>query len=155
MLVAPAIVLVAAGLLITIWLTARSIVTQATRALKAAEQIRDNTRVIWEMQTTNEVAEQIRDTVCDIEAKATKLVEALHGQAAAGSREEPADERGQLRSDPHHVAREPGHLCRGRDRRRHTVDPDPACCSGHPDRRLRHLDGGTAGRQQHDSHRPA
>ena len=84
MLVASAIVLVAAGLLITIWLTARSIVTHATRALKAAEQIRDNTRVIWELQTTNEVAEQIRDTVCDIEAKATKLVEALHGQAAAG-----------------------------------------------------------------------
>jgi len=85
MLVASAIVLVAAGLLITIWLTARSIVAQATRALQAAEQIRDNTRVIWELQTTNEVAEQIRDTVCDIEAKATKLVEALHGQAAAGS----------------------------------------------------------------------
>ena len=85
MLVASAIVLVAAGLLITIWLTARSIVTHATRALKAAEQIRDNTRVIWELQTTNEVAEQIRDTVCDIEAKATKLVEALHGQTAAGS----------------------------------------------------------------------
>jgi hypothetical protein len=41
--------------------------------------------VIWELQTTNEVAEQIRDTVCDIEAKATKLVEALHGQATAGS----------------------------------------------------------------------
>jgi hypothetical protein len=86
MLVASAIVLVAAGLLITIWLTARSIVTHATRALKAAEQIRDNTRVIWALQTTNEVAEQIRDTVCDIEAKATTLVEALHGQAAAGGR---------------------------------------------------------------------
>ena len=84
MVVASAVVLVAAGLLVTIWLTARSIVTHATRALKAAEQIRDNTRVIWELQTTNEVAEQIRDTVCDIEAKATKLVEALHGQAAAG-----------------------------------------------------------------------
>ena len=85
MVVASAVVLVAAGLLITIWLTARSIVTHATRALRAAEQIRDNTRVIWELQTTNEVAEQIRDTVCDVEAKATKLVEALHGQAAAGS----------------------------------------------------------------------
>jgi hypothetical protein len=86
MLVASAVVLVAAGLLITIWLTARSIVTHATRALKAAEQIRDNTSVIWELQTTNEVAEQIRDTVCDIEAKATKLVEALHGQAAGSGR---------------------------------------------------------------------
>jgi hypothetical protein len=85
-LVASAVVLVAAGLLITIWLTARSIVTHATRALRAAEAIRDNTRVIWELQTTNEVAEQVRDTVCDIEAKATKLVEALHGQAAGSRR---------------------------------------------------------------------
>jgi hypothetical protein len=85
-LVASAVVLVAAGLLITIWLTARSIVTHATRALKAAEEIRDNTRVIWELQTTNEVGEQIRDTVCGIEAKATKLVEALHGQAAGSRR---------------------------------------------------------------------
>jgi hypothetical protein len=86
MLVASAVVLVAAGLLIIIWLTARSIVTHATRALKAAEEIRDNTRVIWELQTTNEVAGQIRDIVCDIEAKATKLVQALHGQAAASRR---------------------------------------------------------------------
>jgi hypothetical protein len=85
-LVASAVVLVAAGLLITIWLTARSIVAHATRALRAAEAIRDNTRVIWELQTTNEVAEQVRDTVCDIEAKATKLVEALHGQAAGSRR---------------------------------------------------------------------
>jgi hypothetical protein len=86
MLVASAVVLVAAGLLITIWLTARSIVTHATRALKAAEEIRDNTRVIRELQTSNEVTEQIRDTVCDIAAKATKLVEALHGQAAGNRR---------------------------------------------------------------------
>jgi hypothetical protein len=82
MLVASVVVLVVAGLLITIWLTARSIVAHATRALKAVEAIRDDTRVIWELQTTNEVAEQIRDTVCEIEGKATKLVEALHGQAA-------------------------------------------------------------------------
>jgi hypothetical protein len=86
MLVASAIVLVAAGLLITIWLTARSIVAHATRALRAAEAIRDGTKAIWELQTTNEVAGQIRDAVCDIEAKAAKLVEALHGQAAAGNR---------------------------------------------------------------------
>jgi hypothetical protein len=86
MLVASVVVLVVAGLLITIWLTARSIVAHATRALKAVEAIRDDTRVIWELQTTNEVAEQIRDTVCEIEGKATKLVEALHGQAAGTAR---------------------------------------------------------------------
>jgi hypothetical protein len=83
MLVGAAVVVVAAALLVTIWLTARSIGAHATRALRAAEAIRDNTRVIWELQTTNEVAEQIRDTVCDIETKTTKLIEALQNPAAA------------------------------------------------------------------------
>jgi hypothetical protein len=82
MAVATAIILVAASLLVTIWLTARSIARHATRALRAVEAIRDNTRVIWELQTTNEVAEQIRATVCDIETKSQKLVEALQGHAA-------------------------------------------------------------------------
>jgi len=82
MAVATVVILIAASLLITIWLTARSIAGHATRALRAVEAIRDNTRVIWDLQTTNEVAEHIRDTVCDIEAKSGKLVEALQGHAA-------------------------------------------------------------------------
>ena len=84
MLVAVVVIAVAATLLVTIWLTARSIAAHATRALKAAEAIRDNTRVIWALQDTNEVAEQLRDTVRDIETKASKLVEALESHAAAG-----------------------------------------------------------------------
>ena len=87
MLVGAVIVLIAAGLLITIWLTASSIVAHATRALKAAEAIRNNTQAIWQLQSTNEMAEEITDTVCAIEIKAQKLVDALQGQAAArGSR---------------------------------------------------------------------
>ena len=86
MLVAAVVIVVAAALLVTIWLTARSIAAHATRALRAAEAIRDNTRVIWQLQTTNQVAEEIRDTVCEIEAKAGKLIEALHNPAAAGGR---------------------------------------------------------------------
>ena len=87
MVVATVVILVAASLLVTIWLTARRIGQHAGRALRAAEAIRDNTRVIWELQTTNEVAEQIRDTVCEIETKATKLVEALQNPTApAGGR---------------------------------------------------------------------
>ena len=86
MLVASAVVVVAAGLLITIWLTARGIVVHATRALRAAEAIRVNTQPIWNLQTTNVVAESLRDTVRDIERKATALVDALHGQAAASGR---------------------------------------------------------------------
>jgi hypothetical protein len=83
MVVAAVIIAVAAALLVTIWLTARSIAAHATRALRAAEAIRNNTRVIWEIQTTNEVAEQIRDTVCEIETKAGRLIVALHNPAAA------------------------------------------------------------------------
>ena len=86
MAVAGVIIVVAAALLITIWLTARSIAAHATRALKAVEAIRDNTRVIWELQTTNEVAESLRDTVRDIERKAAALVDAVEGQTAAGGR---------------------------------------------------------------------
>ena len=83
MLVSTVIIAVAAALLVTIWLTARSIAAHATRALRAAEAIRDNTRVIWQLQTTNDVAEEIRDTVCEIESKATKLIDALQNPAAA------------------------------------------------------------------------
>jgi sensor c-di-GMP phosphodiesterase-like protein len=86
MAVAGVIILIAAALLVTIWLTARSIARHATRALQAVEAIRENTRVIWQLQTTNEGAEQIRDTVCEIEAKSRKLVDALRGQAAGSGR---------------------------------------------------------------------
>ena len=86
MLVAAMVVVVAAALLVTIWLTARSIASHARRALEAAEAIRDSTRAIWELQTTNEVAEELRDTVREIETKATALVEALQSHAAAGGR---------------------------------------------------------------------
>ena len=86
MLVASVVVLVAAALLVTIWLTARSIAGHARRAVVALEAIRLNTRTIWAVQTTNEVAEELRDTVRDIETKATALVEALQSHSAAGGR---------------------------------------------------------------------
>ena len=86
MVVAGVIVLVAAALLVTIWLTARSIVAHATRALMAAEAIQANTQAIWNLQASNVVAEQLRDTVREIEAKASALVAALHGQPAGGRR---------------------------------------------------------------------
>ena len=77
---------VSSALLVTIWLTARSIASHARRAVVALEAIRDNTRAIWALQTTNEVAEELRDTVRDIETKATALAEALQSHAAAGGR---------------------------------------------------------------------
>ncbi len=86
MAVAVVVILIAAGLLVTIWLTARSILAHAVRALRAAEAIRQNTLPIWELQTTNEVAEGLLETVQSIEAKGAKLVEALESHAGAGGR---------------------------------------------------------------------
>lgn len=81
MAVAGVIVLVAAGLLITIWLTARGIRTHAGRALAAAEEIRKNTQPIWALQTTNEAAGELLAAVEAIEEKASALVVALANPA--------------------------------------------------------------------------
>lgn len=81
--VATLVILIAAALLITIWLTARSILAHARRALAAAERIRESTIPIWALETTNEVAGQILETVQSIEAKGGALVEALESHAGA------------------------------------------------------------------------
>ena len=85
MVVATVVVLLAAGLLITILITARGILNEAVRALNAVETIRKNTQPIWELQTTNEVAERILKTVEAIETKGGALVRALDGQTAKRS----------------------------------------------------------------------
>ena len=91
MLVAGLVVVIAASLLVTIWLTARSIHAHAVRALKAAERIRQNTLPIWELQTTNEVAGRLLETVQAIEAKGGALVHALsRAETTAGARPRPS-----------------------------------------------------------------
>ncbi|MEO8193202.1 MAG: hypothetical protein ABI681_05080 [Gemmatimonadales bacterium] len=82
--VAALVIVIAAMLLVTIWLTARSILAHARRALAAAEKIRENTMPIWALDTTNEVAGEILETVQSIEAKGGLLVEALESHAGAG-----------------------------------------------------------------------
>lgn len=83
--VATVVVLLAAGLLITILLTARRILAEAVRALNAVDVIKKNTQPIWELQTTNEVAERILKTVESIEQKGGALVSALEKQPAERS----------------------------------------------------------------------
>ncbi|MDP2320110.1 MAG: hypothetical protein Q8O42_12335 [Acidobacteriota bacterium] len=85
MVVATVVVLLAAGLLLAILVTARKILNEAVRALNAVEVIRKNTQPTWELQTTNEVAERILATVEAIEAKGGALVSALDGQTARRS----------------------------------------------------------------------
>jgi hypothetical protein len=79
--VATVVVLLAAGLLITILVTARRILAEAVRALNAVETIRKNTQPIWELQATNQVAAQILQSVEAIEHKGGALVRALEGQS--------------------------------------------------------------------------
>lgn len=83
--VATVVVLLAAGLLIAILLTARRILAEAVRALNAVETIRQNTHAVWELQTTNLVAERILQSVEAIEQKGGALVRALEGQTAKRS----------------------------------------------------------------------
>lgn len=84
MAVAAVVVLIAAGLLIIIWLTARQILADAVRALNAAQAIRAQTQPIWGLQDTNTIAEDILKTVREIEEKATALATALTGKEVKG-----------------------------------------------------------------------
>jgi hypothetical protein len=81
MVVATVVVLIAAGLLIAILMTAQRILAEAVRALNAVEAIHKNTQSIWELQATNEVAERILQSVESIERKGGALVHALEGQS--------------------------------------------------------------------------
>ena len=80
MTIAAAVVLVAASLLVYIWLTARGILREAVRALAAVETIQKHTQGIWALQATNDVAERISRTVEDIQKKGGALVVALEGR---------------------------------------------------------------------------
>ena len=75
--VATVVILIAASLLVIIWLTARKILTNAVRALHAVEAIRAQTQSIWALESTNLVAEDILKTVQAIENKGGLLAGAL------------------------------------------------------------------------------
>ena len=84
--VAALVIVVAAALLVAIIVTARGIRAHALRALAAAEQIRQHTLPIWELQTSNEVAAALLETVREIERDGGKLAAALESHAGAGGR---------------------------------------------------------------------
>ena len=78
-----AIVVVAATLLVTIWLTARGIEREARRALAAVERIRASTQPVWKLDETNAVAEDLLAAARDLEAHGGVIVSALGGPDAA------------------------------------------------------------------------
>ena len=81
--VATVVIVIAATLLIIIWRTARGIHTEALRALRAAERIRESTMPIWALDTTNDVAGDILATVQHIESTGGALAAALESHAGA------------------------------------------------------------------------
>ena len=80
--VATVVIVIAASLLIIIWLTARRILADAVRALNAVEAIRAQTQPIWGLEETNHIAEDILATVQAIEAKGGALAGALQKKEA-------------------------------------------------------------------------
>jgi hypothetical protein len=78
-----AIVIVAAALLVTIWLTARGIEGQARRALVAVERIGTATRPIWKLDDTNHVADELLAAARDLETHGAMIASALGGPDAA------------------------------------------------------------------------
>lgn len=82
--VASVVVLIAATLLIVIWLTARRIYSDALRALNAAQAIRAQTQPIWGLEQTNDLAEGILKAVQAIEQKSTLLADALAAKGVRG-----------------------------------------------------------------------
>lgn len=85
--VAAVVVVIAAALLLAILAAARSIEKGATAALGMVEEIRDNTKVIWALRDTNEVAAQLRDGATAILGNAAAIAQALHeGESRRGER---------------------------------------------------------------------
>lgn len=57
--IAAGVILIAAILLMAVWLSARRILRLATEALELVKQIEANTQSIWKLKDTNDVATQI------------------------------------------------------------------------------------------------
>lgn len=71
------IVVIAAVLLILVFLAAKRILRLAGAALEIVTQIKNNTLPIWELETTNKVAVDIQNEAEAIQAHATLVAKAL------------------------------------------------------------------------------
>ena len=80
---AAVVVLIAAGLLLAVLLTARSLLRHGAQALEAAEHIAADTQVIWALDDTNRVAADILATAESIEGNGGAIATALRETEAA------------------------------------------------------------------------
>lgn len=79
LVIGGAIVIVAATLLVTIWLTARGIRREAARALRAVEKIGAATTPIWLLDETNRVADDLLAAARDLETHGAEIAATLCG----------------------------------------------------------------------------
>ena len=78
-----AVVVVAAALLVTIWLTARGIEREARRALVAVARIDAATKPIWNLDDTNRVADELLAAARDLETHGAEIASVLGGPGPA------------------------------------------------------------------------
>ena len=84
--VAAVIVVIAAALLLAVLAAARSIAGNGVAALGLVKQIRENTQIIWALQDTNRVAEQLLGGAKAILGNAGEIAQALHDADARRGR---------------------------------------------------------------------
>ena len=78
LVIAGAIVVIAAILLILIWIAAKRILKLAGAALDIVIRIKQNTLSIWELQNTNHIAVDILNETDTILSNAGAVATALH-----------------------------------------------------------------------------
>jgi hypothetical protein len=77
------VVVVAAALLVIIWLAALGIEREARRALAAVERIGEGTTPIWSLDETNGVADDLLAAARDLEAHGAEIASVLGGPGPA------------------------------------------------------------------------
>ena len=83
LVVAAVVVLLAALLLMAILLVARRILAHGGQALEAARAIAEDTEIIWELDETNRIAEEILVAAESIEERGGHIAGTLQGDRAA------------------------------------------------------------------------
>lgn len=81
--VAAVVVVLAVILLVAILLVARRILAHGGQALEAAEAIAGDTEVIWELEETNRLAEEVLEAAESIEERGGHIAGTLQGDRAA------------------------------------------------------------------------
>lgn len=82
--VGAVVVVIAAALLVTILLVARSIRSEAARALTAVRRIEENTDPIWRLRDVLDGAIRIRAAAGRIADRTEGLARTVHGAGRAG-----------------------------------------------------------------------